>query len=346
LEITQRAIEDVAATVGRMREFYRQRKPDLEPFSVDLNQLAIQTAELTRARWSDMPQQRGVVIDLQTQLDPGLPAVVGVESEIREAMTNLIFNAVDAMPEGGTLTLRTSRHDGTPDRGMRQEVTFEVIDSGVGMDEATRLRCLEPFFTTKGDRGTGLGLAMVYGIAERHNAELEIDSSPDNGTTVRLRFALASVETPAAGPSIQVPRGLSILAIDDEPNLLQALRELLMGDGHTVVTAEGGRQGIEQFRNSPSSFSVVITDLGMPHLDGHMVAQEIRRLRPDMPVILLTGWGHRLSAEADSSPNVDLVLGKPPKVGELRAALAQLCGLGSGVEEHRTKMDHPDGVSF
>ena len=131
------------------------------------------------------PQQRGVVIEARTELAAQLPPITGSQSEMREAMTNLVLNAADAMPEGGTMTLRTR---GTP----QGEVIIEVCDTGVGMDEDSRRRCLEPFFTTKGERGTGLGLAMVYGIAQRHGALLEIDSEPGWGTTVRMCFRAAA----------------------------------------------------------------------------------------------------------------------------------------------------------
>jgi signal transduction histidine kinase len=147
--------------------------------------------DLTRARWSDMPQQRGAVIDVRMELAQELGFVAGIESEIREALTNLIFNAVDAMPDGGQLTLRTSAGQGAPNASAAAHVQVEVIDTGGGMNEETRRRCLEPFFTTKGERGTGLGLAMVYGVARRHKAEIEIESVPRRGTTIRLKFAVA-----------------------------------------------------------------------------------------------------------------------------------------------------------
>src|SRR3954453_21972449 len=137
-----------------------------------------------------MPQQRGIVIEIALQLEAGLPAILGVESELRDALINLVFNAVDAMPEGGTLTLRTRLSDSAPAAPSLRYVQVEVCDTGVGMDEDTQRRCLEPFFTTKGERGTGLGLAMVYGMVQRHGAELEIDSTAGQGTTVRLSFAV------------------------------------------------------------------------------------------------------------------------------------------------------------
>src|SRR6185312_12996188 len=187
LEIVHRVTDDVTATVARMREFYRERDPQMTLEPVDLNQLAHQVIDLTRARWGDMPHRAGVTIDMRTDLAVGLPPAKSIASEIREALTNLIFNAVDAMPQGGQLTLRTGiAGAGAPGR----RVQIEVIDTGIGMDDDTRRRCLEPFYTTKGERGTGLGLAMVYGIARRHNAEIEIDSAPGRGTTMRLAFPL------------------------------------------------------------------------------------------------------------------------------------------------------------
>jgi signal transduction histidine kinase/ActR/RegA family two-component response regulator/PAS domain-containing protein len=318
----QQAASDVAETVARMREFYRPRDIQTQSSPVDLNEIVAQVEELTRARWESMPQQRGIVIDVRTELAPRLPAIMGVKSEIREALTNLVFNAVDAMPQGGTLTLR-ARCDVT------ERVLVEVIDTGVGMDEDTRRRCLEPFFTTKGERGTGLGLAMVYGVVQRHGGELEIDSQPGSGTTVRLSFAAvqaSAIETTAIHTAR--PAGLTILLVDDDPTLLRSLRETLELDGHTILTANDGKEGIELFRKSQSgghpTVSAVITDLGMPHVDGRSVARAVKQAAADTPVILLTGWGERLLADGDTPPYVDRVLSKPPRLREVRQALAEL----------------------
>ncbi len=333
----QGAIEDVADTVARMREFYRPREPQLVLARVALNRTVEHVVELTRARWRDLPQQRGIVIQLHTDLMPNLPEIMGAEGEIRDALTNLIFNAVDAMPHGGTLTLR-SRLCGAPD-DLRQaggssdaerRVNVEVTDTGIGMDEETRRRCLEPFYTTKGERGTGLGLAMVYGMVQRHSAELEIDSALGRGTTLRLSFPVTSETLQGTAPaavSAQPLRRLAILLVDDDPLLIKSLRDALEGDGHLVTAADGGQRGIDEFtaaqqRGAP--FALVITDLGMPYVDGRKVAASVRAASPSTPVILLTGWGRRLLAENDIPPHVDRVLGKPPKLIELRAALAEL----------------------
>jgi CheY-like chemotaxis protein len=240
---------------------------------------------------------------------------------------NLVLNAIDAMPEGGRLILRAGR-DGT---GEDSRVFIEVTDTGVGMDEETRRRCLEPFFTTKGERGSGLGLAMVYGIAQRHSMEIDIVSTLGKGTTFRLTFplqrlAVSESEGVATPPS---PARSRILLIDDDPLLLTSLRDVLMREGHEVETANGGRQGVDVFLESQSAgkpFPVVITDLGMPHFDGRAVATAIATASPGTPIIMLTGWGQRLAATGEIPPEVAGVLSKPPRLAELRQALVQCLG--------------------
>jgi NO-binding membrane sensor protein with MHYT domain/nitrogen-specific signal transduction histidine kinase/ActR/RegA family two-component response regulator len=319
LETIQRAIDDVALTVARMREFYRQRGPQLMLLPLDMNALVRQVVDLTRARWSDMAQQRGIAIEMRIELAPEVPAIMGADNEIREALTNLIFNAVDAMPDGGPLTLRT--------QVVRQFVQVEVIDAGIGMDEDTRRKCLEPFFTTKGERGTGLGLAMVYGAMQRHSADIEIESAVGRGTTLRLSFAIPT--TPAVEvvvtPASAVPP-LRILVVDDDPLVLQSLRDTLEAEGHGVTTADGGQAGIDAFlaaQAQGNTFPVVITDLGMPYVDGRKVSSAVKTAASGTIILLLTGWGQRLIAEGDIPPQVDRVLSKPPKLRELREALAR-----------------------
>jgi PAS domain S-box-containing protein len=331
LETIQRAIDDVAQTVARMREFYRTREQQLTLLPVDLNQLVPQVVELTRARWSDMAQRRGVSIEMHTELSPELPAIMGAEGEIREALTNLIFNAVDAMPEGGVLTVRTrstSEPSTEPGEPPNKFVHLEVADTGLGMDEDTRRRCLEPFFTTKGERGTGLGLAMVYGAIQRHSADIDIESGVGHGTTVRLSFAVPA--TAAVLPAVAMPAAaavaLRILLIDDDPLVIKSLRDTLESEGHKVTAADGGQAGIDAFLSAQaqgSPFPVVITDLGMPYVDGRKVSAAIKAAAASTLVLMLTGWGQRLVADADTPPHVDRVLSKPPKLRELREALTQ-----------------------
>ena len=333
LTTIQRAIDDVAQTVRRLREFYRQREEQSTLAPVDLNQLLQQVVELTRAHWGDSAQQRGVVIELEQALAPDLPAAMGIESEIREALTNLVFNAVDAMPAGGTITVRTSvcaqagpGPDGGGGTGGRS-VVVEVADTGAGMDDETKRRCLEPFFTTKGERGTGLGLAMVYGSMRRHDARIEIESAPGAGTTMRLLFPLVGGAHARAGaaPEAILPRArLRLLVVDDDEVLLLSLVTILRDEGHEVESARGGRAGIEAFlagRSAGRPFDAVITDLGMPHVDGRQVAREVKAASPRTTVFMLTGWGGGIAA-GETPENVDRMLSKPPRLRELREALA------------------------
>jgi len=324
LTIIQQCIQDVAGTVSRMRDFYRKREPQVLLESVDLNRIVQGVIDLTRSRWRDQPQERGLVIQVRAELTRPLPAILGAENEIRDALTNLVLNAIDAMPEGGVLTVRTSVSN------VRPALNLEVIDTGVGMDEETKQRCLEPFFTTKGERGTGMGLAMVYGMVERHSADLEIDTAPQKGTTVRLIFPLPVKVADPTVPQrfIGVPaRPLRILIVDDDPLIIESLSETLRNDGHKVTAAEGGQAGIDAFHAAAQQgepFEIVFTDLGMPNIDGRRVAAAIKSVAPTTPVILLTGWGQRMIAENDIPAHVDRVLNKPPRLHDLRLALLEL----------------------
>jgi signal transduction histidine kinase/ActR/RegA family two-component response regulator len=333
LTTIQRAIDDVAQTVGRMREFYRPREQELQLADVELNPLIQQVVDLTRARWNDLAQKRGVMIELKSMLASDLPTIRGAENEIRDALTNLVFNAVDALPNGGAIEIRTRGATFSGHSGVTQPcVHLEVVDNGVGMEEETRRRCLEPFFTTKGDRGTGLGLAMVYGMAKRHSAGLDIESRVGAGTTIRLTFNAGPPQVASTGRHLQplfATRSLRVLLIDDDPSLLESLRSALEDEGHKVTTANGGQSGIDSFRDAQKAgrlFDIVITDLGMPYVDGRQVVASLRAMSPGTPIILLTGWGQHVSNDQERAPQMDRLLGKPPRIRELRAALAELTG--------------------
>lgn len=329
LSYIRTAGEDVAHIVARLREFYRRRDGQEPLVPLDLNKLVQQVIEMTRPRWRDIPQSKGLMVHMQTDLASDLPQVLGTASELREALTNLMLNAVDAMPEGGTLTLRT--YVGGP-RGQGKRgathVLLEVVDTGMGMDEETRRRCLEPFFSTKGQRGTGMGLAMVYGVMERHEGRIEVLSEPSKGTTIRLYFPMpAKVSAPADEVTESaLPPPLHILCIDDEPLLRELMKGLLESDGHTVAVADSGQSGIDAFRAARHhrAFDVIITDLGMPFLDGRQVARILKTESPGTPVLMLTGWGAFMKADGDLPAHVDGVLSKPPRSKELRESLARL----------------------
>lgn len=322
LETIQTATNDIANTIARMREFYRKREEQIELLPVNLKEVIDQVIELTRPRWQNIPHEKGIVIDIIKDVPKKLPPLLGIETDIRDAATNLIFNAVDAMPEGGTLILKAGEEN--------SELIFEVVDTGVGMDEETRLYCLEPFFTKKGERGTGLGLAMVYGVMQRHEGEIEIESEPGKGTTIRLVFPLREIPKTISvvyKRAITKPSPLRILFIDDDELMRESLMDTLESDGHQVQVAKEGQAGMDAFHAAKERgeiFNVVITDLGMPYMDGREVARMVKRESPGTPVILLTGWGTRINEEGETPAHVDRVLNKPPKINELRRAIIEV----------------------
>jgi len=326
------ASDDVAHIVTRMRDFYRKREEHQPLLPVRLNQLSQQVIELTRPRWRDISHQRGISVEVKLDFDANLPDVVGTESELREALTNLIFNAADAMPDGGVITVRTRVRSFTPGRSRVQaptHVVLEVSDTGTGMDEETRKRCLEPFYSTKGQRGTGLGLAMVYGVVQRHDGTIEIESAPGRGSTFRLVFPLREAPPTETGGASAVAAALPplrILFVDDEPLLRELVKEILEFEGHLVEVADGGQAGLEAFRAArqrDQPFNVVVTDLGMPRLDGRQLTQILKRESPSTPILMMTGWGTLIRGE-DLPAQVDGVLNKPPNIGELLEALRRV----------------------
>jgi PAS domain S-box-containing protein len=315
LHMIHTAAKDAASIVRRLREFYRPREGNEVFLPVSLNHLAEQVIMLTQPRWKDQAQATGATIRIATAFEM-VPLVAGNEAELREVLTNLILNSVDALPEGGTITLRT-RADGT-------SVLLEVRDTGIGMSDEVRAQCLEPFFSTKGERGTGLGLAMVYGIIQRHRGSLHIDSAAGQGTSVTVRLpAQAAPEVQKADrgapPSL---RRLHVLVVDDDPPIREMLTAILAGDGHTVETACNGREGLAKFH--AGWFDVVVTDRGMPEMSGDQLATAIKRLTPLKPVILLTGFGDLLIASGEKPVDVDIILSKPVTAVELRTALTKV----------------------
>ena len=253
--------------------------------------------------------------------------MAGIESEIREALTNLVLNAVDAMPEGGKITLRTRTLGPANDSKYPSQIAVDISDTGTGMNEETRKRCLEPFFSTKGKRGTGLGLAMVYGVIKRHEGTIDIQTEFGKGTTFHLTFPVRTNLYKEADEENRKPiEPLQILCIDDEPLLRELIKEILERDGHTVEVSDSGHSGLDEFRLARERgrpFDVVITDLGMPYLDGKQVTRAIKQESPSTPVVMLTGWGALMKEDGNTPEQVDSILSKPPRSRELREALSR-----------------------
>jgi nitrogen fixation negative regulator NifL len=321
LQMMNTAAKDAGNVVNRLREFYRQREEGEVFVPVDLNHLAEEAVSLTQPKWKNQAEANGIAIHVATELG-NVPKVVGNAADLREALTNLIFNAVDAMPQGGTITVRT--------RLDNSRVILEVADTGTGMSEEVRTRCLEPFFTTKGERGTGLGLSMVYGIFQRHQGTIDIQSTLGTGTTFILSLPIG-IEPQAPKEADSAPcvlRPLRVLLVDDEDLVRRILNEFLLGDKHIVETAANGKQALDKFQHA--EFDVVILDRAMPDMNGDQVAVAIKQLKPQTPIILLTGFGSMMQAAGEQPPGVDLVVGKPVTILGLREAVAKVVAKYAG----------------
>ncbi len=334
LQTINQAGGDIAQIVARMREFYRRRSDEEQLTQVNINKVIEEVIELTRPRWRDLSQRQGISINVQCELEPEPSLLHSDAGELREALINLVFNAVDAMPQGGTITFVTRSISGPvleESGASERQLQVEVKDNGIGMDEKTRQRCLEPFFSTKAQRGgTGLGLAMVYGMMQRHDGIIEIDSAPGRGTCVRLIFPIQEKPPQTVrdtSPQVKPKRSLHILCIDDDAQVRQLLDDCLTHFNHRVMVASGGEHGMELFRtamlkNQP--YEVVITDLGMPKMDGHQVARTIKAESPNTPIIMMTGWGTIMREEGETASEVDAVIGKPPRMQELNDLLLRI----------------------
>jgi signal transduction histidine kinase len=302
------AAQDAAHVVSRLREFYRPAENNEIRVAVDLSELAQSAVSLTAPKWKGRSRADGVQIEVSTELTD-VPPVAGNAAELREVLTNLIFNAVDAMPEGGAITVRTG-HDA-------KGVFVSVSDTGIGMTEAELGRCLEPFFTTKGERGTGLGLAVVYGIVQRHEGTIDITSKKGVGTTFTIRFSTTAVQKQVAPQvSSRVERKLRILVVDDQEIICELIAEYLKGDGHHVVTAVESCEALAVFERE--GFDLVITDHSMPGMNGTQLAKAMKERVPETRVILLTGFGDEMMGRGERPNEIDLVLGKPVSAADLR----------------------------
>ena len=303
--------QDAALVVGRLRNFYRPREQSDVFAPIDLNQIIEQAVPITQPKWKDHALQEGRVIRVEIDLAK-VPPILGNAAEIREVLTSLIFNAVDAMPKGGTITLRSSFE--------KNRAIIEVADTGTGMTEEVRDRCLEPFFSTKGDKGTGLGLSAALGIIKRHEATVEITSTLGVGTRFRVSIpSLVEVVQENENATPRFGRSLRVLVVDDEPVSRHVLEQFLVADGHSVVSAASGTEAIAV--GETERFDLMITDHGMPDMNGVQLAAAVREIHAGHPVILLTGFSEIGTWPQEAVPEVDLVLRKPVARGALRKAL-------------------------
>ncbi|HTY81062.1 MAG TPA: response regulator [Candidatus Bathyarchaeia archaeon] len=307
---------EASATVRRLQDFV-SRQPEVAFGPVGLPAVIQEALDLTAPRWRDDAERRGVVITVSQDME-ALPPVEGIAFELRDALVRLILNAVQAMPDGGELSVRAASEES----GW---VVIEVRDTGIGMtEEHSRLianRALEKASTGRGGRG----LAEVAEIIERHGGNMSIESEPGRGTVVRLRLHASRFQIipPAEGvvEPVNPEQASRILLVDDDPRLLTVLSDTLQACGHAVTTAAKGEDALEIF--DPQRHDVVITDLGMPRMNGWEVAERIKARSKETPVFLLTGWGESVAAH-EGSQFVDRVVAKPVSAEALMEQLAEL----------------------
>jgi signal transduction histidine kinase/ActR/RegA family two-component response regulator len=318
LKIIIKTAKDGAQTVKRIQDFARQRRDhDFAPLAVD--QLLFDVSEITRPRWKDRAEAANVHIHLELQIRSNA-LIMGDGSELREVLVNMVFNAVDAMPEGGTLTLSAQELNG--------QIEIAISDTGTGMSEEVRSRIFDPFFTTKGKAGLGLGLAVSYGIICRHEGTVEVESEVDRGTTFKIKLPVAkgvaeleaddqdktqtnliSDGALAAVPSLNQINQARILVVDDEAHVRELLRDILESEGCKAILAEGGQRALALFDSG--KFDAVFTDIGMPEMSGWELAHAVRERDEHVPLAVITGWGEAVGSSEQRDAQVDWVVTKP-----------------------------------
>jgi PAS domain S-box-containing protein len=332
LAVIEKAALDGRETVRRIQEFSRVRR-DRQFCRVDLAEVVRDSVEITRVRWRNDADRRNITTRIAVNVE-GNPAAVGNASELREVFTNLILNAVDAMPQGGKIEL-SCRQSGDKVRAI-------VRDDGVGMTDEIRKHLFDPFFTTKGHSGMGLGMSVVYGIVTRHGGTIEVDTALGEGTTFRIELPAAPDDMPGerqpAPPSALPFRRGRVLVIDDEPEIAELLQDILTSEGHTVKTAMNGSDGVKLA--ALSEYDMVITDLGMPDLSGWEVARRIREAVPTLPVVLVTGWAASIDDDEVRRAGIAEVVQKPFDIEAVLEVTARVLSSGSdrlGREEADTR---------
>jgi PAS domain S-box-containing protein len=316
LGIIVTAAEDAAATVRRIQTFARKSTvAELE--LLDVGNLLRDAIEITRTRWENEARAAGLNVDVTLNADDG-SLVRGNASELREVFVNLIVNAVDAMPQGGSLKICCKK------KGERVHLSF--ADTGTGMKEEVRERVFEPFYTTKGVLGTGLGLAVSYGIVERHQGIISVESKIGNGTIFFIDLPAAAEDAESSHDEIKTEtttRSFSILVVDDEEFVRETLAEMLADLNHEVITVDSGRAAAEKI--AEREFDVVFTDLAMPEMDGWETARAIRALKPELPVVLVTGYGATVQPPSGELDLVAGIIGKPFDFDQVTATLVRVC---------------------
>ncbi|MCJ7457427.1 MAG: PAS domain S-box protein [candidate division Zixibacteria bacterium] len=308
LKVIEKAALDGAETVRRIQEFTRLRT-DENFILLDINEILKESLEITMHKWKDEAQKKGILIQVETDLDRNLPLIAGNPSELREVFVNMILNSIDAMSNGGTLFVSS--------RSNESHVLASVSDTGIGMSEEIQRKVFDPFFTTKGPKGNGLGMSLAYGIVIRHNSEISIESQEGKGTTFSVKLPLRKIVDKKGGKQEKPEEGATenILIIDDEPAIRELLCDILQSRGYKAVVVDDSLRGVELFEKE--QFDIVFTDLSMPEMSGWEVADRLKSLNPDVVIVMVTGWGTQVDSRRLKAHAVDLLMAKPFEVKKL-----------------------------
>lgn len=322
LEVIERAAADGAETVRRIQEFARIRPDDKYLGAVNLNEVVEHACEFTRTRWKDEAELKGIRYTIDKQLAP-VPVISGSAAELREVVINIINNALEAMPDGGAINIKTFSDE--------TDVSIEIRDTGMGMPAHIMERIFDPFFTTKGPQSTGLGMSVSYGIITRHQGTIAVDSAEGHGTVFTLKFPIREVarEEMTVEPHFHRDGAqLSILIIEDENDVRVLLQDILHLQGHRTVSACDGREGMELFK--PGAFDLVFTDLGMPGMSGWEVAKAIRAQDQNVSIAVITGWGIHMNADDLQATGVNRIIQKPFTVEAIIRLVSEECAIRKG----------------
>lgn len=308
-----------ANTVKRIQEFTRIRTDKNFDF-VDIDKIINDAIEITKPQWKDQAQASGITIEIKKDMDRRkLPPILGDSSGLKEAFTNIIYNAIEAMPKGGQISVETKTD--------RKKVFVSVTDTGVGISDEVKEKIFQPYFTTKGVKRSGLGLSVAYGILKRHKGDIEVKSKEGGGSTFTLIIPVEYSFKPEDEKENKVKETnpANILLIEDEKAVREVIVDILTSANHKVTEAYGGVEGIEWFKKK--KFDVVITDLGMPELTGWEVAKIVKEIDPDMVVMMITGWGTQFDKEKLKKNKVDHILAKPIKMNQLLNLVSKVMDL-------------------
>jgi CheY-like chemotaxis protein len=329
LELIIKSAEDGAQIIRRIQDFARER-PSREFQTVSVADLLKEVFEMTRPRWESRPVSEAIRCALHADCTA---LVMGDPVELREVLVNMIYNAVDAIPKGGEI--RLGAHE-TSDR-----VLITITDTGTGMSPEVKSRLFNPFFTTKGKAGTGMGLAVSFGIVRRHDGSIEVDSELNRGTTFRVSLPLATLAaTKSLRSNSQTPEGLQsrtirLLVVDDEATVRDVLTEALRAEGCEVVAAENGRVALKLFDQYQGEFDAVFTDIGMPEMNGWELATAIRRRSENIALAIVSGWADAISCDTRNVVKADWVVSKPFDIN-------RICEIAHEIAERKKLLAFPN----